>query len=188
MLTAVKPALAPQPLRVLLVGDQEEDFFLIREILERTRNLLAAELDHARTIEEAREMLRRSLYGLVLFEHGTQDAEAIQLASEFSQYWGYPYRLFCLPKMPTKTPLRRSSDRAHGTASPSLNWTATRSSAPSATLLHSILCRWSSDPQKNLCGSSRAWSNSSRLRHYYGPQRNHRIREPRIRNTDWLQR
>ena len=38
MLTAAKPALAPTPLRVLLVGKKEEDFFLIREILERTRS------------------------------------------------------------------------------------------------------------------------------------------------------
>ena len=38
MLTAAKLALSVAPLRVLLVGKQEEDFFLIREILERTRS------------------------------------------------------------------------------------------------------------------------------------------------------
>jgi CheY-like chemotaxis protein len=31
------------PLRVLLVGDHEEDFFLIREMLERNRSLIAAD-------------------------------------------------------------------------------------------------------------------------------------------------
>src|SRR3984885_15818738 len=55
LLTAAKPA--PVPLRVLLVGNQEEDFFLIREILERSRSVLVAQLDHARSIEEARQML-----------------------------------------------------------------------------------------------------------------------------------
>lgn len=34
-------------LRVLLVGDQEEDFFLIRDMLERNRSLIAAELEPA---------------------------------------------------------------------------------------------------------------------------------------------
>jgi hypothetical protein len=42
------------PLRVLLVGDHEEDFFLIREMLERNRSLIAAGLEHARSLEEAR--------------------------------------------------------------------------------------------------------------------------------------
>lgn len=81
MVTAAKPA--PQPLQVLLVGNREEDFFLIREILERTRSLLFAELDHARSIEEARGKLQQRAYGLVLFEHETGDAEAVRLVSQF---------------------------------------------------------------------------------------------------------
>ena len=83
MSTATKPALAPKPLRVLLVGEREEDFFLIREILERSRRLLAADLDHARSMDEARTMLQQKPYGLVLFEHEAGDAEAVQLVSEF---------------------------------------------------------------------------------------------------------
>jgi PAS domain S-box-containing protein len=67
----------------LLVGNQEEDFFLIREILERTRELLAADLDHARNIEEARAMLQHIRYSLVLFEHETGNRGAVQLISEF---------------------------------------------------------------------------------------------------------
>ncbi len=83
MLTAAKLALAPAPLNVLLVGSKEEDFYLIREILERTHSTLAAELDHAHSLEEAKAMLRQKSYGLVLFEHETGDAEAVQFVAEF---------------------------------------------------------------------------------------------------------
>jgi two-component system, cell cycle sensor histidine kinase and response regulator CckA len=70
-------------LRVLLVGSLEEDFFLIREILDRNRSALPAELDHAGSLEEAKAMLQRGHYGLVLFEHETGDAAATKLLSEF---------------------------------------------------------------------------------------------------------
>jgi len=43
VLTAAKPAIAPLP--VLLVGDGEEDFFLIRDMLERNRSGCAPEHD-----------------------------------------------------------------------------------------------------------------------------------------------
>jgi two-component system, cell cycle sensor histidine kinase and response regulator CckA len=74
---------APALLHVLLVGNKEEDFFLIREILERTRSLLSADLDHAHSLDEAREMLQQSSYGLVLFEHETGNAEAVHFVAEF---------------------------------------------------------------------------------------------------------
>jgi hypothetical protein len=45
------------------VGRKEEDFYLIREILERMRTILSAELDHAYSIEEAKAMLEASPYG-----------------------------------------------------------------------------------------------------------------------------
>ena len=80
MLTAAKPAIAP--LRVLLVGNHEEDFFLIREMLERNRTLIAADLEHARSLEEARELLRHRPYGLVLFEHDAGDAEAVRVVTD----------------------------------------------------------------------------------------------------------
>jgi two-component system, cell cycle sensor histidine kinase and response regulator CckA len=70
---------------VLLVGNQEEDFFLIREILERNRSDMPAELDHANSLEEAKTMLQRGHYGLVLFEHETKDAAATKLLAEFLQ-------------------------------------------------------------------------------------------------------
>jgi two-component system cell cycle sensor histidine kinase/response regulator CckA len=68
---------------VLLVGSQEEDFFLIQEILDRNRSALPARLDHASSLEEAKTMLRRGNYGLVLFEHETGDSAATKLLSEF---------------------------------------------------------------------------------------------------------
>jgi two-component system cell cycle sensor histidine kinase/response regulator CckA len=83
VLTAAKTAVASEPLRVLLVGKREEDFFLIREILERTRNTLATDLDHAHSLEEAKRMLQQGGYGLVLFEHETGHTEAIKLVAEF---------------------------------------------------------------------------------------------------------
>ncbi|MGA8343828.1 MAG: response regulator [Candidatus Sulfotelmatobacter sp.] len=82
-MTAAKPALAPEPLHVLLVGNKEEDFYLIREMLGRTRRMLAADLDHAHSLEEAKAMLQQKSYGLVLFEHETGDAEAVHFVAEF---------------------------------------------------------------------------------------------------------
>ena len=83
MSTAAKPAVAPATLHVLLVGNKEEDFYLIRDILERMRSTLAAELDHAHSLDEAKAMLQQKRYGLVLFEHETGDAEAVHLVAEF---------------------------------------------------------------------------------------------------------
>ena len=81
MVTAAKPALAP--LRVLLVGKKEEDFFLIREILDRMRIMLSAELEHAHSLEEAKAMLQERPFALVLFEHETGDARAVHLLTDF---------------------------------------------------------------------------------------------------------
>jgi PAS domain S-box-containing protein len=71
------------------VGDQEEDFFLIREILERNRAALPAHLDHASSLEEAKTMLQRGDYSLVLFQHSTLDAAATRMLAEFLQN-GFP--------------------------------------------------------------------------------------------------
>jgi PAS domain S-box-containing protein len=81
MLTATQPAVSVGPLPVLLVGEQEEDFFLIREILSRTRSTLPTELDHATSMEEAKMMLQQKAYGLVLFEHETGDLAAVHALS-----------------------------------------------------------------------------------------------------------
>lgn len=65
------------------MGSKEEDFYLIRDMLGRTRTILAAELDHAPSLNEAKEMLQQKRYDLVLFEHETGDAEAVHLVAEF---------------------------------------------------------------------------------------------------------
>jgi PAS domain S-box-containing protein len=65
------------------VGNREEDFFLIRDMLERNRSLIAVELEHARSLDEARELLRHRPYGLVLFEHDAGDSEAVRLLTDF---------------------------------------------------------------------------------------------------------
>lgn len=83
MLSAVQLVKSATPLRVLLVGNQEEDFFLIREMLERARRTLPADLDHAHSLEEAKAMLQRQPYGLVLFEHKTGRPEAVHFLAEF---------------------------------------------------------------------------------------------------------
>ena len=81
MLTAAKTA--PEPLRVLLVGSREEDFFLIREILEREPNSLPTELEHAASLDDAKAVLQERPYGLVIFEHETGNAQAVRLLAEF---------------------------------------------------------------------------------------------------------
>jgi len=83
LVTAVQSVPSVAPLRVLLVGNQEEDFFLIREMLERARGTLAAELEHAHTLPEAKTMLQQQPFGLVLFEYDTSNAEAVHLLAEF---------------------------------------------------------------------------------------------------------
>ena len=70
-------------MRVLLVGSQEEDFFLIREILSRNQDALPAALDHAGSLDEAKAMLPQGNYGLLLFQRETGDADATRLLSEF---------------------------------------------------------------------------------------------------------
>lgn len=85
MSAAAQIALSTAHLPLLLVGNQEEDFFLIREILERNRISMPAELDHASSLEEAKTMLERGHYGLVLFEHETKDAAATKLLADFLQ-------------------------------------------------------------------------------------------------------
>jgi len=83
MSSATQLAPSRSLLPVLLVGNQEEDFFLIREVLERSQGAMPAVLDHAGSLEEAKTMLQRGHYGLVLFEHGTGDAAATKLLAEF---------------------------------------------------------------------------------------------------------
>jgi hypothetical protein len=109
--TAAKTASIP--LRVLLVGDHEEDFFLIREILERNRSLLAADLEHARSLEEAKELMRERAYGLVLLT--VLDHKVVDLETNFLQK---PYTLKQLSSriraaLKTDGARRKSCSQAH---------------------------------------------------------------------------
>jgi two-component system, cell cycle sensor histidine kinase and response regulator CckA len=79
------PELFQATWRVLMVGNGDQDFLLIREILERHRNCFTADLDHAHSIDEARVMLRRKDYGLILFDYDTADVKAVHLLSEALQ-------------------------------------------------------------------------------------------------------
>jgi two-component system, cell cycle sensor histidine kinase and response regulator CckA len=84
MLTATRSEATPAPLRVLLVGSREEDFFLIREILKRSQNALAAHLDHAHSLDEARALSREHKYGLFLLQHDAGDGITTELLAEFA--------------------------------------------------------------------------------------------------------
>ena len=83
MLTVDKQASPTPSLHALLVGNREENFFLIREILTRNGSPFKAEIDHAASLPDAKAMLHQQYYDLVLFEHETADTVAIQLLSEF---------------------------------------------------------------------------------------------------------
>ena len=83
MLAATPPGLSTTPLHVLLVGNREEDFSLVRDILARTTSTLAAELDHATSLEEAKAMLTQKAYGLILCEFESRNAATVQPLSEF---------------------------------------------------------------------------------------------------------
>src|SRR5579864_6907753 len=83
MLSAEKLALRMSSLHALLVGNREENFFLIREILTRSGSPFKAELDHAPSLQDAKAMLRQKSYDLVLFEYQTADEVAVDLLSEF---------------------------------------------------------------------------------------------------------
>jgi DNA-binding NtrC family response regulator len=83
--------LAPCLLRVLLVGGQQEDFFLIREILDRNSSASPTQLDHVGALEEAKAMLQRGDCELVLFEHETGNAAATKLPSELLHTKAYAF-------------------------------------------------------------------------------------------------
>jgi hypothetical protein len=111
MLTAAKSARSPLP--VLLVGSKEEDFFLFREILERMRSALSAELEPAHSLEEAKSMLQEGPYGVILFEHETGTRRRFTFwPTSFTS--GLPYLSSFSPSTPTNTPSPRSSKREPG--------------------------------------------------------------------------
>lgn len=82
VISGVKAAKKSAPFRVLLVGEREEDFFLVRDILSNNAGGMLAELDHAASLEEANAALDKKLYGLILFQHETADEAAVRLVRE----------------------------------------------------------------------------------------------------------
>ena len=82
MQSAAKLASCPSPLRVLLVGNKEEDFFLIREILGRSEKILLADLDHAHSLNDAKLMLEHGNYDLILFTYENENAVAGRLLAQ----------------------------------------------------------------------------------------------------------
>src|SRR5450755_1622419 len=151
--TAAQPVPVPHaaPLRVLLVGNQEEDFFLIREMLERAKGSLAAELEHVNTLEEAKAMLQQQSFGLVLFEHNTGNAEAVRLLAEFL-HAGVSLPFILLTENADEKKLQTALARGHGIASPNRIWTGPRWSAPSRARWPCTPCSGSGNPPRPRCG------------------------------------
>lgn len=69
-----KSASSNRPLRLLLIGPREEDYFLIRDVLSRDRRTQVESLDHARSLAEIQSYLTSSsAYDLALFECESND-------------------------------------------------------------------------------------------------------------------
>ncbi|HET7442369.1 MAG TPA: response regulator [Terriglobales bacterium] len=69
-------------LHILLVGDCEEDFFLIRDLLKRTKGAALAQLDHAITFAEALTCLNQGHYDLILLAYEAGASTARDILSE----------------------------------------------------------------------------------------------------------
>jgi DNA-binding response OmpR family regulator len=61
------------PLNLLLVGPREEDYFLIRDVLNRSKQTLVGNLDHAHSLAEIETRLESATYDLVLFQYESSD-------------------------------------------------------------------------------------------------------------------
>ena len=70
-------------LRILLVGEHAEDFLPVREIRSVIVQHWRQNWEQSPSLEETRVLLQQKLYGLVLLEYETGDAESIQLVAEF---------------------------------------------------------------------------------------------------------
>jgi two-component system, cell cycle sensor histidine kinase and response regulator CckA len=70
-----------KPLQLLLVGQREEDYFIIQDLLNSHGSLITASLDHAAGFDDAKTRLTRKPYDLVLFEHGSEH-DAVQIVRE----------------------------------------------------------------------------------------------------------
>ena len=155
------------------MGDQEEDFFLIREILERTRSHFAANWTMRIRSTKPRVMLRQKAYGLVLFEHETGDAEAVHvLVSEFL-HAGVSVPFILLTEDADETNRERDDrGRRRGTAWPSRDSMAPRWCAPSGARWHCTPCRQEHQSAEEIAAEAVARGRAVRRhRRDHGPSR-----------------
>lgn len=175
------PASLSMPPRVLLVGAREEDFFLIREILGRTRPTLSAELEHAHSLEEAKIMLQQKDFGLVLFEHETGDSASIQLLSRM-RHDGVPPGPFIVltenadEKMVAETIAAGAWDCVDRSQMDGVNLIRTiRSTLALHSLRQEQQATEESLPQIVASGGA-----VGRFRDHHRPRGSHRIHQPRL--------
>ena len=76
------PSGPPQPLQHLLIGQREEDYFIIQDLLRTNGRVLAASLDQASSFADAQTRLTRKSYDLLLLEHESSEDEALQILRE----------------------------------------------------------------------------------------------------------
>ena len=72
----------PARLQLLLIGDREEDYFIIQDLLRANGDLIAADLDQAQTFAEAHTKLAEKSYDLVLFEYESSEREALEIVQQ----------------------------------------------------------------------------------------------------------
>jgi PAS domain S-box-containing protein len=68
-----QPGAGVKPLNLLLVGPREEDYFLIRDVLNRRPGTVIGTLDHAQSLAEVQTRLNNEAYDLVLFQYESSD-------------------------------------------------------------------------------------------------------------------
>jgi PAS domain S-box-containing protein len=71
-----------QPLQLLLVGQREEDYFIIRDLLNAQGSLVTANLDQATGLADAQLRLARKAYDLLLFQHESSENDALPILRE----------------------------------------------------------------------------------------------------------
>lgn len=71
-----------QPLHLLLVGQREEDYFIIRGLLNAQGGLITASLDQVEGFADAQALLGRKSYDLLLFQHESSETDALQILRE----------------------------------------------------------------------------------------------------------
>src|SRR5229473_8641192 len=69
-------------LQILLIGHGDEDFFVIRDLLNRGDAATRAKLDHATSYEEAARRIGEKRYDLILFGYEAQDGIVLRLLPE----------------------------------------------------------------------------------------------------------